>query len=57
MGRPDDPAAVVDPAGRVIGVDNLTVADASIMPEIPTTNLNIPTIMIGEYVSDILKRR
>jgi 5-(hydroxymethyl)furfural/furfural oxidase len=57
MGASDDPLAVVDPNGRVIGMDNLSVADASIMPEIPTTNLNVPTIMIGEHIADILKRR
>lgn len=56
MGRRDDPMAVVDPSGNVIGIENLSVADASIMPEIPTTNLNVPTIMIAEHISDILKR-
>jgi 5-(hydroxymethyl)furfural/furfural oxidase len=57
MGRPDNPAAVVDAQGQVIGVEGLTVADASIMPEIPTTNLNLPTTMIGERISDMLKGR
>ena len=32
MGAPDDPRSVVDPAGRVLGVDNLWVADASVFP-------------------------
>ncbi|WP_454854195.1 GMC family oxidoreductase [Rhizobium binxianense] len=53
MGATDDPACVVDPNGRVIGLDNLYVADASIMPEIPTHNLNIPSIMIGERMADL----
>jgi 5-(hydroxymethyl)furfural/furfural oxidase len=57
MGRHDDAGAVVDPQGRVIGVEGLTVADASIMPEIPTTNLNLPTTMIGERISDMLNGR
>jgi choline dehydrogenase len=52
MGRASDPAAVVDPEGRVIGVDGLRVVDSSIMPQITTGNLNAPTIMIGEKMSD-----
>jgi len=46
---------VVDGRGRVIGIDNLSVADASVMPEIPTTNLNIPTIMVAERISDFIR--
>lgn len=51
MGRPDDPQAVVDPQGRVIGVQGLRVVDASIMPTIPRGNTNIPTIMVAEKIS------
>jgi 5-(hydroxymethyl)furfural/furfural oxidase len=54
MGDPSDPQAVVDPTGRVIGSDNLYVADASVMPRLPTANTNIPTIMIAEKISDAL---
>ena len=57
MGRADDPGAVVDPAARVIGVDGLRVADASIMPSITTGNLNAPTIMIAEKVADMVLGR
>jgi 5-(hydroxymethyl)furfural/furfural oxidase len=57
MGSTEDRMAVVDENGLVIGTENLTVADASIMPEIPTTNLNLPTTMIGERISDLLSRR
>ncbi len=52
MGRPSDPMAVVDSQGRVIGVDGLRVVDSSIMPSVTTGNLNAPTIMIGEKMSD-----
>ncbi|WP_296641214.1 choline dehydrogenase [Roseinatronobacter sp.] len=52
MGRPDDPLAVVDPEGRVIGVDRLRVADSSIFPRIPNGNLNAPSIMVGEKIAD-----
>jgi choline dehydrogenase len=40
--------AVVDGEGRVYGMDNLRVIDASIMPEITNGNLNAPTIMLAE---------
>ena len=54
MGDPRDPLAVVDPCGKVIGSENLYVADASVMPRPPTANTNIPTIMIAEKISDTL---
>ena len=54
MGRRDDPAAVVDSAGQVIGVDALRVADSSIFPRITNGNLNAPSIMVGEKMSDHL---
>jgi len=58
MGRADDPAAVVDPELRVIGVEGLRVADSSIFPRITNGNLNAPSIMTGEKASDhILGRR
>jgi len=52
MGLPNDPSAVVDPDGRVIGMEGLRVADASVMPTIPRGNTNIPTIMVAEKLSD-----
>lgn len=52
MGRADDPLAVVDPECRVIGVDNLRLADSSIFPRITNGNLNAPSIMVGEKASD-----
>lgn len=51
MGAADDPLAVTDPDGRVYGVANLRVADASIFPTIPSANLNLPTIMTGEHIA------
>ena len=52
MGRADDPDAVVDPQGRVIGVAGLRVADSSIFPRITNGNLNAPSMMVGEKISD-----
>jgi choline dehydrogenase len=58
MGRADDPDAVVDPEGRVIGMDGLRVADSSIFPRITNGNLNAPSIMAGEKIADaVLNRR
>ena len=50
-----DASAVVDPELRVKGVENLRIADASIMPRIVGGNTNAPTIMIGEKCADMIK--
>ena len=52
MGRASDKGAVVNPQGQVIGVDRLRVADSSIFPRITNGNLNAPSIMVGEKISD-----
>ncbi len=52
MGRADDPLAVVDPQGRVIGVQGLRVADSSVFPRITNGNLNGPSILVGERMAD-----
>ena len=52
MGSKTDATAVVDPECRVIGIDNLRVADSSIMPQVTNGNLNAPSLMIGEKASD-----
>ena len=50
MGAATDRAAVVDARGRVHGLDNAYVADASIMPVIPRANTNLPALVIGERI-------
>ncbi len=52
-----DDHAVVDAKLRVIGVENLRVADASVMPNDPSGNTNVPTMMIGEKAADLVKGR
>lgn len=52
MGARSDPMAVVDHETRVIGVENLRVADSSIFPRITNGNLNGPSILVGEKASD-----
>ena len=54
MGAADDPMAVTDPNAAVIGTQGLYVADASIMPRVTRTNTNLPSIMIGERVADLI---
>ncbi len=44
-----------DGRGRVRGVEGLIVADASLMPTIPTGNTNLPTLMIGERFGEWLR--
>jgi choline dehydrogenase len=45
---------VVDREGRVLGLDDLYVADASIMPTIPRANTNLTTAAIAERVAELL---
>ena len=52
MGPADDEMAVVDQFGRCHTVDQLVVADASIMPTVPRANINLSSIMIGEMVGE-----
>jgi len=51
LGDPADRDAVCAPDGAVIGVQGLTVCDASVMPTIPCANLNVPVLMIAEKIS------
>ena len=55
MGNPMDPETVVDPKLRVKNINNLRVVDASVMPLIPSGNTNVPTLMVAEKASDLIK--
>lgn len=55
MAPSSDPTAVVDGELRVYGLQGLRVVDASVMPMMPSANLNAPTIMIAEKASDMIR--
>ena len=55
MGPESDPMAVVDNRLKMHGMDNLYVADASIMPTVTHANTNVTSIMIGERLSDFVR--
>jgi choline dehydrogenase len=55
MGPEGAEDAAVDQYGRVRGVDGLFVADASIMPTVPSANIHLPGLMIGERFGEWLR--
>ena len=55
MGASSDPSAVVDDELRVHGVTGLRVADASVMPSMPSANTCASTMMIAEKAADMIR--
>lgn len=51
-----DNNAVVNSELKVNGIQNLRIADASIMPTMPSGNTNAATMMIAEKASDLIKK-
>jgi hypothetical protein len=50
MGSPDDLMAVTSSSGLVRGIQGLRVVDASIFPQVPCANTNLPTMMVAEKI-------
>ncbi|MDC3234519.1 GMC family oxidoreductase N-terminal domain-containing protein [Candidatus Puniceispirillum sp.] len=57
MATETDPTAVVDDQLRIHGLQNIRVIDASIMPSMPSANLNAAVMMIAEKGADMILRK
>jgi choline dehydrogenase len=57
MAPESDPTAVVDDQLRVRGMEALRVVDASIMPTMPSANLNASVLMLAEKAADMIRGR
>jgi choline dehydrogenase len=55
MGR--DSMSVVDGRLKVYGIDNLSIADGSIMPRVTTGNTMAPCVIIGERAAEVLRAK
>jgi choline dehydrogenase len=50
-----DNMSVTDNVGSVHGLDHLRIVDGSILPRIPTGNINAAIIMVAEKISDAIR--
>jgi choline dehydrogenase-like flavoprotein len=57
MSGDDDPGGVVDPTGRVHGLDNVWVADTSICRHIPSRGTAATAVVIGERIAQLIGAR
>ena len=53
----NDALSVVDSHLQVYGIDGLMIADAAVLPRIPTGNTMAPCVVIGERASEILRAK
>jgi len=57
MGSADREEAVVDGDCRVHGIDGLRVIDASVFPQVPRANINVPILMLAEQMAARIRAR
>ena len=50
-----DPMSVVDPNLRVHGLSNLHIADASVLPDLPSANTQAAVLLVGRLAAIVLK--
>ncbi|WP_243788567.1 GMC family oxidoreductase [Saccharopolyspora gloriosae] len=55
MGGAGASDVVVDPEGRVLGVEGLRVADASVFPWVPRANPHLAAVLVGEKMADVMR--
>lgn len=51
-----DDLSVTDSAGKVHGLEKLRIVDGSILPRIPSANINAPIIMVAEKIASTMTR-
>ncbi len=54
MAKEGDPTAVVDPHLRVLGVEGVRVADASVFPTIPSGNTHSTVLLVASRGADLI---
>lgn len=57
IGPLQDRMSVVNAQLQLFGIRALRVADASVMPRVPSSNTNAPTIMVAEKAADLILGR
>jgi choline dehydrogenase len=57
MGPAGTSGVVVDKNGRVHGIENVHIGDASVMPTIPRANTNLPTLAVAHRVAAAVAAR
>ncbi|WP_205706893.1 GMC oxidoreductase [Kineococcus vitellinus] len=57
MGAAENPASVVDPSLRLIGLDNLSIVDASVFPTVTAVNPVGTVMVLAERAADLLRQR
>jgi choline dehydrogenase len=52
-----DAMAVTDGEGCVHGIENLRIVDGSLMPRVPTANIQAPIMMVAEKIAAAMTRK